>query len=47
MTWAYVGLAVFGLLPLLVKAVAIYRARRAPPLTDEQRRKWDEAVQGP
>jgi hypothetical protein len=47
MTWAYVGLALFGLVPVIVKAVLIYRARHAPPLTDEEIRKWDEAVRGP
>jgi hypothetical protein len=46
-TWAYVGLALFGVLPVIVKAVAIYRARHAPPSDAETTRRYDEAVQGP
>jgi hypothetical protein len=48
MTWAYVGLAAFGVLPVIVKAVLIYRARRdLARMSPEERTRWDDAVRGP
>jgi hypothetical protein len=47
MTWAYVGLACFGVVPIIVKVVLIWRARHAAPLDEETRRRYDDAVQGP
>jgi len=48
MTWAYVGMALFGVLPLIVKAIIVWRGRRAlRAMDDATRARWDEAVRGP
>lgn len=49
--WPYFGFIVFGVGAVIVKAVLVVREgrrfRSRAPMTEEEKRKWDDAVRGP